>query len=117
MISNYHSSSSSVVTDHTAVTLVLRNLQRGLTPDHHVFLMDLGCQSRSCTAGGRIETLRGHMNADGSVPTATLRDPDFHDTFRDILEQHLNLAAVQRLATFMLADLGVEFSAPGRFLH
>jgi hypothetical protein len=112
------SSSSSVVTDLTAVALVLSNLQRRLTPNHHVFLVDLGCKSRSCIApGGRIETLRSHMNAEDSVPPTNLRNQDFHDSFRYILEQHLNLAAVQRLATFMLADLGVEFSAPGRFLH
>ena len=108
------------VSDPKACSLILTHLQRLLSAEHHIFLIDLGCKSRSCTAGGsRIKTRRGlSANPEAVAPSSpVLNSSDWHDTFQEILEKHLNLVEVERQATFILADCGIEFTSPGRFMH
>ena len=104
------------ISDQTAVEFLLNNLQGRLSSKHHLILVDLGCKSRSCTAGGvQVETLRSHSTS-CTTSTATSQ-PDWHISFRDILASQLDLGEVESRATFILTDLGIEFSARGRFMH
>jgi hypothetical protein len=113
------SSSTYSVSDAKACSLLLGHLQRRLSSEHHIFLIDLGCKSRSCTAGGaRIKTLRGHSTRCSDAKSSPLpNSSDYHDSFKEILKGHLNLEEVEHHATFMLADFGIEFTSPGRFMH
>ena len=112
------SASTYTVTDLTAVSLILSNLQQRLSAQHHIVMVDLGCKSRSCSAGGaQIKTRQSHSSLhddDMSGPNAGL---DWHDSFKAILDNQLDLEAVERCASFILADFGIEFSADGRFMH
>ena len=114
----YKSSYSYAVSERTAVEFVLNNLQRRLSAKHHIMLVDLGCKSRSCTGGGAdTKTLRSHSAVSSHYANSQGQTLNWHDSFREILSRHLNLFEVQSRATFILSDLGIEFSARGRFMH
>ena len=112
------SSSTYTVTDLTAVSLILSNLQQRLSSQHHIFMVDLGCKSRSCSAGGaQIKTRQSHSSLHDDDISSPNAGPDWHDSFKAILDNQLDLEAVERCASFLLADFGIEFSADGRFMH
>ena len=114
--------STYIISDLEASALILNNLQKALPNDHHIFLVDFGCKCRSCTAAfeSTCTTRRSHCERAWSSARSESPLPkewDWSQGFNEILSSNLNMDSVHQNATFMIADLGVEFSSPGRFMH
>jgi len=118
LVRNDNSSPSYTVSNLTAVSLILSNLQQRLSSTHHIIMVDLGCKSRSCSAGGaETKTRRSHSSFPAAVESSPNDGADWHDKFKEILANQLNLPAIDQHASFLVADFGIEFSADGRFMH
>ena len=114
-------SSTFTISDTEASALILNTLQKSFPSDHHILLVDFGCKCRSCTSAfeSSCSTRRSHCERAWSTRSMSPlpEEWDWEHGFRDILASNLNMDAVQQNTTFMIADLGVEFSSLGRFMH
>jgi len=95
-LSNDNRASTTISSKQDAAR-VLRSFQSNLSSEHHVALVSLGCKAMGVVEEAKSSDLGG--------------------VFDSLLKKSLKMEIIRKDATYLMCDNGIEFSAPGRYVH